>query len=306
MTTEPVRFPSGVKPALVPGTTTPINTVEVARQVLRDSGLTLGPDGLPERVENEAAERLLQRASRYIDRDGNLIALPKPAIACFGLPRFAARRKKCNQCKVFNDCRSVQAARVVFGGREQFKVCVEEPFNPEAVSVLAAISLLKGWETQRNTLRSDRRRLSASERTRRYRERHGIDEEMARRRAQREAEAEALEVRRQEAFVAAKSEFEIEQIALKIQQLAKRDDLRREPMLRRTLSDQIEHLPNVWIAERTASKMGHVPFSREFVGEAFKAFRRLVSGNTPETTLRNRLRTGMRVIDILRDFDVEI
>lgn len=254
--------------------------------------------------DNDAARRLLSKASSWIDERGNLVDTPEKSPRCFGLSRFV-KLKACRACKFKRDCRAVMGARLTFGGAEEFKRLRKVgQIDWNDVAVLAAISAIMGWESQHEAIAIERSRRKARERKRRYYERNGIDPQ-ARRKA-REAERERIRRQREEHVVNVRAEAEAIGVADKLSKLAAREDLRRDPTLRRALTDQFSHLEPVWIACRVAEEMDIWPDDTGYLSELIRAYRLITGSEEHESTLRNRVRTGAEVLEELRERGAEI
>ena len=301
---DKIAFSRGLRPAKNPATRRLIDTVDEARTILASAGLPLDAAGLPVQKDSDTARKLLSKASSWIDERGNLIDTPEKSPRCFGLPRFVMRRA-CRSCKFRQDCQAVMEARLTFGGVEQFKrLRTERPINWKDASVLAAISAIMGWESQHEAIAIERSRRKARERKQRYYVRNGIDPQA--RQKVREAERERIRRQREELVVSARAEAETIGVADKLRELAARDDLRRDPTLRRALTDQFGHLEPVWIACRVAEEMDIWPEDRGYLPELVRAYRLTTGSEEHGSTIRNRVRTGAEVLDELRERGAEI
>lgn len=301
---DKIAFSKGLRPAKNPATGRLIDTVDEARIILASAGLPLDAAGLPVQKDSDTARRLLSKASPWIDERGNLIDTPERSPRCFGLPRFVAK-KQCRACKFKRDCQTVMGARLTFGGAEEFKrLRTVRPIDWKDAAVLAAISAIMGWESQHEAIAVERSRRKAQERKRRYYERNGIDPR-ARQKA-REAERERIRRQREELVVTAREEAETIGVADKLRELAARDDLRRDPTLRRALTDQFSHLEPIWIACRVAEEMDIWPEDRGYLPELVRAYRLITGSEEHDSTIRNRVRTGAEVLEELRERGAEI
>lgn len=103
-----------------------------------------------------------------------------------------------------------------------------------------------------------------------------------------------------------RAEAEAIGVADKLSKLAAREDLRRDPTLRRALTDQFSHLEPVWIACRVAEEMDIWPDDTGYLSELIRAYRLITGSEEHESTLRNRVRTGAEVLEELRERGAEI
>lgn len=159
-----IAFSKGLRPARNPATGKLIDTVDEARTILTSAGVPLDAAGLPVQKDNDAARRLLSKASSWIDERGNLVDTPEKSPRCFGLSRFV-KLKACRACKFKRDCRAVMGARLTFGGAEEFKRLRKVgQIDWNDVAVLAAISAIMGWESQHEAIAIERSRRKARER----------------------------------------------------------------------------------------------------------------------------------------------
>lgn len=296
---EKIAFSKRLRPTKNPATGNLIDNVDEARTILASAGLPLDAAGLPVQKDNDTARRLLAKASAWVDERGNLIDTPVWSPSCFGLPRFV-KLKACRACKFKRDCRGVMGARLTFGGKDEFKRLTKPgQIDWNDAAVLAAISAIMGWESQHEAIAVERTRRKARERKQRYYERNGINPQ-ARQQA-REAERERIRRQREELVVSARAEAETIGVADKLRELAARDDLRRDPTLRRALTDQFSHLEPVWIACRIAEEMDIWPDDTGYLSELIRAYRLITGSEEHESTIRNRVRTGAEVLEELRE-----
>lgn len=301
---DKIAFSSGLRPAKNPATGKLIDNVDEARTILASAGVPLDFSGLPVQTDNVAARRLLAKASSWIDERGNLIDTPEKSPRCFGLPRFVMRRA-CRSCKFRQNCQAVMGARLTFGGKEEFKrLRTERPINWKDAAILAAVSAIMGWESQHEAIAVERSRRKARERKQRYYERNGIDPQA--RQKVREAERERIRRQREGLVVTAREEAPTIGVADKLRELAARDDLRRDPTLRRALTDQFSHLEPVWIARQVAEEMDIWPDDTGYLSELIRAYRLITGSEEHESTIRNRVRTGAEVLEELRERGAEI
>lgn len=301
---DKIAFSKGLRPAKNPATRRLINTVDEARTILASAGVPLDAAGLPVQKDNDTARRLLAKASAWVDERCNLVDTPLWSPSCFGLPRFV-KRKACRACKFKRDCRAVMGARLTFGGKDEFKRLTEPgQIDWNDAAVLAAISAIMGWESQHEAIAIERSRRKARERKLRYYESNGIDPQ-ARQKA-REVERERIRRQREELVVTAREEAETIGVADKLRELAACEDLRRDPTLRRALTDQFSHLEPAWIACRVAEEMDIWPDETGYWSELIRAYRLITGSAEHESTIRNRVRTGAEVLEELRERGAEI
>jgi hypothetical protein len=294
-TQTPIRFSIRNSPVRSYYSQVVINTYEKARLFLERSGLLLGPDGLPFPETGTETEARFERASKWINRDGNLIDVPKSAKNCFGLPRYA-RSNKCPSCKDRTNCQLVVDARLTFGGRKTFQN-LSKNFDFEKVALLACISALKGWEHQLSDLREVKRRMYAAAYQRGIRE---SESKLAKWYQDKSNENRIKNLNHAAMLFSEKS------IEPKLARAAS-SELTKDHKLRRCLTDQLDVLKAVWHAE-SAANIGNQkkPGDRGYVSEITRLYQMYSGDSRGYSTIRSAVKGALKALERLRSAGVKV
>ncbi|WP_273146876.1 MULTISPECIES: hypothetical protein [Oceanicaulis] len=279
---------------------TAINTKERAHWLLKALKVPLGEDGLPQQETDMEAKLKRERASSWIDRNGDLVHAPPRARDCFGLPRFAKRKWKCDDCRHRVTCQDVVDARLTFGGRQQFDELLDENgrFNPINAGALGAISILRGWEPQLGDWRL-RRDVEVQARWRQKIEEDALEHKLASsiERQKRKDQFQALVA---QSLDKAAAEFESKEIEQKLTLLASSGWV-RNASTRRALTDQFDRTCAVWKAEKTVVLAGKSPDKRGFVAEVAKAYATISGDSRTMQSCRSTVQGALNALNILRE-----